>query len=46
MKLSEFMTCWRECVPTEFSIDLEQLKVYYLISRFLIQIILGRCNYF
>ncbi len=30
MKLSEFMTCWRECVPAEFPIDLEQLKVNYL----------------
>ena len=27
MKLSEFLTCWRECVPEEFPIDLEQLKV-------------------
>ena len=27
MKLTEFMTCWRECVPNEFPIDLEQLKV-------------------
>ncbi|CAF1280535.1 unnamed protein product [Rotaria sp. Silwood1] len=33
MKLSEFMTCWRECVPTEFSIDLEQLKEFVIISE-------------
>jgi len=40
MKLSEFMTCWRVCVPAEFSIDLEQLKVInYFISRFLVKII-------
>ncbi|CAF0935715.1 unnamed protein product [Adineta ricciae] len=33
MKLSEFMTCWRECVPSEFSIDLEQLKGYVIHSE-------------
>ena len=48
MKLSEFMTCWRECVPIEFPIDLEQLKVNYLnMNRFfLVEIILGICYYF
>lgn len=30
MKLSEFMTCWRECVPSEYPIDIEQLKVVHL----------------
>ena len=33
MKLSEFMTCWRECVPSEFPIDLEQLKGYVIHSE-------------
>ncbi|CAF1082000.1 unnamed protein product [Adineta ricciae] len=33
MKLSEFMTCWRECVPSEFPIDLEQLKGYVILSE-------------
>ncbi|CAF3274204.1 unnamed protein product [Rotaria sp. Silwood2] len=33
MKLSEFMTCWRECVPAEFPIDLEQLKEFVIMSE-------------
>lgn len=33
MKLSEFLHCWRECVPAEFSIDVEQLKGFVIISE-------------
>ncbi|CAF3411247.1 unnamed protein product [Rotaria socialis] len=33
MKLSEFMTCWRECVPSDFPIDLDQLKGFVIISE-------------
>lgn len=49
MKLTEFMTCWRECVPAEFSIDLEQLKVYHiLITRFfcILNNFIEFCSYF
>ncbi|CAF4077115.1 unnamed protein product [Adineta steineri] len=33
MKLSEFMTCWRECVPIDFPIDLDQLKENVIITE-------------
>ncbi|CAF0952697.1 unnamed protein product [Adineta steineri] len=33
MKLSEFMTCWRECVPLDFPIDLDQLKENVIITE-------------
>ncbi|UJR28720.1 hypothetical protein I4U23_009949 [Adineta vaga] len=33
MKLSEFMTCWRECVPSEFPINLEQLIGFVIHSE-------------
>ena len=48
MKLSEFMTCWRECVPAEFPIDLEQLKVndlIFIMSDRIVYLILGICNH-
>jgi hypothetical protein len=52
MKLPEFMTCWRECVPAEYPIDLEQLKVNYfhhissLNQKQLLCLIVGICDYF
>lgn len=34
------MTCWRECVPPEFAIDLEQLKVSSSSSVYVMKMIL------